>query len=120
MATVLGSTCGCILVVTDRALMKDEARSVDDSPPPPSSGARVHDPAAERVRRLVSDHVEEITRYLARIGVPEAEVDDVAQEVFLVASSKIDGVAPGGDRPFLYAVASRVAHNARSGMPRLV
>jgi glucose/mannose transport system substrate-binding protein len=70
-------------------------------------------PDAGRVRRLHLDCLEGITRYLARLGIPSAEVDDVAQEVFLVAASKLGGVPAGSERAFLYGVASRVAHNAR-------
>jgi glucose/mannose transport system substrate-binding protein len=72
----------------------------------------------ERLRRLLRDHLSGIVRYLGRLGVAPAEADDVAQEVFLVAASKLGGVAPEGDRPFLYAVASRVAHNARRASTR--
>jgi glucose/mannose transport system substrate-binding protein len=68
---------------------------------------------AERMRRLLRDHLGGIARYLGRLGIPPGDVDDVAQEVFLVAASKLEGVAAGGDRAFLYAVASRVAQNAR-------
>lgn len=67
----------------------------------------------ERVRRLLVDHLGEIARYLGRLGIPPAEVDDAAQEVFLVAASKLAGVPTGSDRSFLYAIASRVAQNAR-------
>jgi glucose/mannose transport system substrate-binding protein len=74
----------------------------------------------ERLRRLVRDHMGGVARYLARLGIPSGEVDDVAQEVFLVAASKLGSVPSGSDRPFLYAVASRVANNARrANMRRL-
>jgi glucose/mannose transport system substrate-binding protein len=66
-----------------------------------------------RIRRLLHDHLDGIARYLGRLGIPASEVDDVAQEVFVVASSKLAGVPSGSDRPFLYAIASRVANNAR-------
>jgi glucose/mannose transport system substrate-binding protein len=67
----------------------------------------------ERIRRLLLDHLDGIVRYLGRLGIPSSEVDDVAQEVFVVASSKLASVPSGSDRPFLYAIASRVANNAR-------
>jgi glucose/mannose transport system substrate-binding protein len=81
-----------------------------------------HQPAmpadGERIRRLLRDNLGGIVRYLGRVGIAPGEVDDVAQEVFLVAASKLGGIAPGGDRPFLYAVATRVAHNARRANTR--
>jgi glucose/mannose transport system substrate-binding protein len=66
-----------------------------------------------RIRHLLRDNLQGIARYLGRLGIPSSEVDDVAQEVFVVAASKLAGVPSGSDRPFLYAIASRVAHNAR-------
>ena len=66
-----------------------------------------------RIRRLLTEHLGGIARYLGRLGIPPSEVDDVAQEVFVVAASKLAGVPSGSDRPFLYAIASRVANNAR-------
>src|SRR5258706_5801526 len=75
--------------------------------------ARCFSPDTARVRRLLVEYLDSITRYLGRIGVAAAEVDDVAQEVFLVASSKLDGVPAESERAFLYAIAARVAHNAR-------
>jgi glucose/mannose transport system substrate-binding protein len=78
---------------------------------PDTSAFATADPA--RVRGLLVDYLGGITRYLARLGVPQGEVDDVAQEVFLVAASKLGGVPVESERAFLYAIASRVAHNAR-------
>jgi glucose/mannose transport system substrate-binding protein len=66
-----------------------------------------------RISRLLRDHLGGIARYLGRLGIPASEVDDVAQEVFVVAASKLANVPSGSDRPFLYAIASRVANNAR-------
>ena len=66
-----------------------------------------------RIRRLLSEHLGGIARYLGRLGIPTSEVDDVAQEVFVVAASKLAGIPSGSDRRFLYAIASRVANNAR-------
>jgi RNA polymerase sigma-70 factor (ECF subfamily) len=45
--------------------------------------------------------------------VPEATADDAAQEVFIIASRKLDSVEPGREKQFLHAVALRVAANAR-------
>ncbi|HEY8091756.1 MAG TPA: extracellular solute-binding protein [Polyangiaceae bacterium] len=73
---------------------------------------------AERIRRLLRENREGITRHLGRLGIPSGEVDDVAQEAFLVAVSKLGGVPADRDRPFLYAVASGVARNARRANTR--
>ncbi len=69
--------------------------------------------AAGRVRRLHLDYLDSITRYLGRLGITAADVDDVAQEVFLVAAAKLGPIAAGSERAFLYGIAARVAHNTR-------
>jgi glucose/mannose transport system substrate-binding protein len=79
----------------------------------PSGAVDVGPVDAGRLRRLLQEHLGGIARYLGRLGIPSSEVDDVAQEVFVVAASKLAGVPSGSDRPFLYAIASRVANNAR-------
>jgi RNA polymerase sigma-70 factor (ECF subfamily) len=45
--------------------------------------------------------------------VPQAEVDDATQQVFLVANDKLAIIRPGSERSFLIAVATRVASHAR-------
>jgi RNA polymerase sigma-70 factor, ECF subfamily len=70
--------------------------------------ARVVDLAA-----LLQAHFRDVWRALRRFGVPEASADDAAQEVFIIASRKLDTIEPGRERQFLHAVALRVAANAR-------
>jgi RNA polymerase sigma-70 factor, ECF subfamily len=65
------------------------------------------DPA--RMRALVEAHFDFIWRLLRRLGVPAPAADDAAQQVFLVAASKIGPVVPERERSFLFAVAMRVA-----------
>jgi RNA polymerase sigma-70 factor (ECF subfamily) len=63
--------------------------------------------------RLLTEHFRMVWRALRRLGVPEHTVDDAAQEVFLIASRKLDAIEGGHERRFLYGVALRVAANAR-------
>jgi len=63
--------------------------------------------------RLLSGHFRMVWRALRRLGVPAHAVDDAAQEVFLVASRKLESIEGGQERRFLYGVALRVAANAR-------
>jgi RNA polymerase sigma-70 factor (ECF subfamily) len=72
----------------------------------------------ERLRVLLRRHWAEIVRRLARLGIAPTHVEDVAQEVFLVAASKLAGPPCPGDRAFLHAVAARLAHNARRASQR--
>src|SRR5579859_24015 len=71
-----------------------------------------------RLRGLVKAYRTPLERYLSRLGVPLAEVEDATQEVFIVAAAKLSGVRPGSERPFLFETAVRVASNARRGLRR--
>ena len=69
---------------------------------------------ASALRRLVQDHYDFIWRLLARLNVSAAEVDDAAQQVFMVLVSR-EGltIKVGSERAFLYGVALRVAKEFR-------
>ena len=71
-----------------------------------------------RLRRVVADHLDFVWRCLRRFGVPAADADDAAQQVFLVATSKLPEVPDDKEKAFLYATAARVAANARRSMKR--
>lgn len=62
---------------------------------------------------LVDAHLHFIWRVLRRLGLSEADADDATQQVFMVAADKAAGVSRQGERAFLYAIAVRVAANAR-------
>jgi RNA polymerase sigma-70 factor (ECF subfamily) len=68
---------------------------------------------AVRVRSLVDQHFAFVWRYLRGLGVPVSEVDDAAQQVFVVAAQKIDAIHEGSERSFLVGTARGVAANAR-------
>lgn len=74
--------------------------------------------AAERVRALVEAHFDSVWRVVRALGVPAADADDAAQEVFLVASRKLDAIAPGRERAFLFGTARGVAANQRRSAGR--
>jgi glucose/mannose transport system substrate-binding protein len=71
-----------------------------------------------RLRRLVRDHVRPLSRHLARIGVPEGDVDDAVQEALLVVAAHLPDLPPEAERPYLFATAARVASNARRSVRR--
>lgn len=75
--------------------------SVIESPPPLELSA------------LFRQYYAGIWRLLRRLGVPTANVDDAAQEVFWVAARKLTEIRPGKERSFLYGIALRVASNQR-------
>ncbi len=66
------------------------------------------------LRRLVKDHYDFIWRLLARLNVSGPEVDDAAQQVFMVLVSRERlTIKVGSERAFLYGVALRVAKEFR-------
>jgi len=67
----------------------------------------------QRIHALLVRHYTEVWRVLRRLGVPSGSVEDAAQQVFLVASQKLDAIEDGRERSFLIGTAVRVASNVR-------
>jgi RNA polymerase sigma-70 factor (ECF subfamily) len=65
------------------------------------------------VTRLVRREFSFIWRLLRRLGLPAADADDATQQVFLVASRRIDAIKAGSERAFLFGTALRVASRMR-------
>ncbi len=79
---------------------------------PPAAAAATREREA-RAAQLVRRHLRSVWRTLRRLGVPAEAADDATQEVFVAATRKLDAVEPGREAPFLFAIALRVAANAR-------
>jgi RNA polymerase sigma-70 factor (ECF subfamily) len=71
-----------------------------------------------RVEAFVREHHAFVWRVLRRSGLAAADADDAAQRVFLIAADRLDAIAQGSERGFLYRTAARVASNARRSMKR--
>ncbi|MEZ4444748.1 MAG: sigma-70 family RNA polymerase sigma factor [Polyangiaceae bacterium] len=84
----------------------------DDELPLPES-------ASARLCALAETHHHFVWRTLRRLGVIGADTDDATQQVFLVALRKIDRIAAGKERSYLYSVTIRVARaHLRKGRRR--
>ncbi len=70
-------------------------------------------PAAARFRGMRDEHFEFVWRSVRRLGVPDADVDDAVQQVFIVASRRLEEITLGSERAFLFGTAMRVAKHAR-------
>ena len=70
---------------------------------------------ARTFRALYDAHVDFVWRNLRRLGVPESEVDDRTQEVFVVAHRRFDQFQDRGHGPraWLFQILLRVASDAR-------
>ncbi|MEP7052802.1 MAG: sigma-70 family RNA polymerase sigma factor, partial [Pseudomonadota bacterium] len=64
------------------------------------------------LKALFQNNYARVWGLLRRFGVPAAELDDQAQEVFWVAARRFSDLQPGRETAFLYGVALRVASNA--------
>ena len=62
---------------------------------------------------LLANHLGFVWRVLRRLGLSPPDADDSAQQVFMIAATKIHRFAPHQARAFLYGTAVRVASNAR-------
>lgn len=71
-----------------------------------------------RIGWMVREHFAFVFRTLRRMGVPEGDADDAAQQVFLVASAKISTIAVGRERAFLVATALRIASRSHRSRTR--
>ena len=88
-------------------------RTLSLTPVLPAGQLGIAAPAADRLRQLFDTHFEFVWRSLRRLGVPGGGVDDATQEVFLVASRRLDDIELGRERSFLFATALRIASDAR-------
>jgi RNA polymerase sigma-70 factor (ECF subfamily) len=76
---------------------------------------------SDRNRRLsaaVGLHFDAVWRMVRRLGVPEADADDAAQQVFLALDKRLADVPVERERAFLMSVAVRIAANARRHLRR--
>jgi RNA polymerase sigma-70 factor (ECF subfamily) len=71
-----------------------------------------------RLRALVDTQFDFVWRSLRALGVPSADADDATQRVFMVTAQKLDAIADGSERAFLFATARGVAANARRAQAR--
>ncbi|HVK66614.1 MAG TPA: sigma-70 family RNA polymerase sigma factor [Polyangium sp.] len=84
----------------------------------PLSVAPVEGEAAARFRAIRDEHFEFVWRSVRRLGVPDADADDAAQQVFIVLSRRLDEISAGSERAFLFGTAMRVAMQVRRTMRR--
>jgi len=85
----------------------------------PLRASAVRDSSTDRrVRELVHHHLDAVVRTLAQLGVADGALDDAAQQVFVIATSKLQGIELGRERPYLLGIALRVASHARRTVQR--
>jgi RNA polymerase sigma-70 factor (ECF subfamily) len=63
----------------------------------------------ERFHGIVHQHQPLVERRLRRLGVPDSDVDDAVQDVFVVVARRLDDVELTRERAFVLGTAARVA-----------
>jgi RNA polymerase sigma-70 factor (ECF subfamily) len=102
---------------TDLLLDADDACEARDLVPVEPTWASAA-AAQARLRAMVDAHFDTVHCALRRLGVSPGELDDCAQQVFLVAAGKLAAIAVGRERAFLLGTAANVASHARRSQRR--
>jgi RNA polymerase sigma-70 factor (ECF subfamily) len=71
-----------------------------------------------RLTEMFHQHFDFVWRSVRRLGVLSHAVDDATQEVFMVASRRMDVIERGKEKAFLFGTAVRVASDARRARGR--
>lgn len=87
--------------------------AVIEAPDRPSEAA-----ASSRLEGVVRSEFAYVWRVCRRLGLPEGDADDAAQQVFLVAARRLPEVRPGSERSFLYGTAVNVVAKWRQAHAR--
>ncbi len=70
------------------------------------------------IETLLNAHFAFIWRVFRRMGFRPADADDATQQVFMIASTKLDRITTSRERAFLYGIALRVHSHARRAEQR--
>jgi RNA polymerase sigma-70 factor, ECF subfamily len=76
------------------------------------------DPTLARFEAVYAQHFAFVWRNLRRLGVAPAQLDDAAQDAFLVVHRRLADVEGDALRPFLFGVVRRVAADHRRSASR--
>jgi RNA polymerase sigma-70 factor (ECF subfamily) len=93
------------------------AAETEPGPGDPSEKA-VSEPREARLRRVLEEQLDFAGRTLRVYGVSEADVDDGVQQVCLVLVDRLDDIAPGSERAFVFSTAHHVASHIRRARRR--
>lgn len=91
----------------------------------PAAVSHPHAAASARVltsmtaTRLVEENADFVYRSLRRAGLDGTTADDATQQVFVIASNKLDSIEQGKEKGFLYSTALNIAAQHRRKTIRL-
>ena len=70
------------------------------------------------IETLLNAQLGFVWRVFRRMGLCPADADDAAQQVFMIASTKLDKMAPDRERAYLYGIALRVRSHVHRAQRR--
>jgi RNA polymerase sigma-70 factor (ECF subfamily) len=94
-----------------------------EAPPAPGTGGGAASFLSPReFEALYSAYFHHVTRWARAFGCPQADIDDVAQETFLVARRRLDQFQGGNAAGWLYRIAQHVSrsHRRRAWLRRML
>jgi RNA polymerase sigma-70 factor (ECF subfamily) len=92
-----------------------EERPIDAIEPQGPTSAERPPVDEARLRRMLDEYFDFVWRSLRRFGLSDDRAEDGAQQVFMIASRKLDMIQPESERSFLFGTAMRVASDVRRG-----
>jgi RNA polymerase sigma-70 factor, ECF subfamily len=80
---------------------------------PPLAAERAAAGHSRRVRELVFRHLGAVCRTARRLGIPERDLEDLAQEVLVVVVRRLADIEPDKERAFMVGTTLRLVANHR-------
>jgi RNA polymerase sigma-70 factor, ECF subfamily len=96
-----------------RCLPLNPCEPADSAPAGADSGATRTAAPGDLPAEWFRDHVQNLWRFVLRLGVPRHAIDDLVQEAFIIATRRQADIGPGQERSFLVATAVRLSSNYR-------
>ncbi len=84
----------------------------------PRGQRRARPEAAERLQKIFDENYRLIWRVVRRLGAGSDVVDDVVQQVFLIAAERLDDILEGRERAFAFGTALRLVQTMRRRQAR--
>lgn len=114
MIKILSSGMACespLVIATAETIERAEAPTLPTAPRSAVVAASMD--RAERLEGLAS-HLEMLWRFVRRMGFAESAAEDVAQEAFVIAASRLDAIFPGKERSYLVSIAIHLVRRERT------
>ena len=102
--------------------MRPSVAVLEGSPEQGAAGGRASFLSLTDFEALYATYFHHVTRWVRALGCPASDIDDLAQEVFLVARKRLSQFEGGNSAGWLYRIAQNVtrAHRRKVWLRRLL